>query len=142
MKANIRTNAEQILNENYNAVEQTLSFAEWYIANMQNEVEFWAWLFEDGNLESYEDLTDEHWISYIEFGKKLFGKGTEVKADMVDLTENMATDDLNGFISISEIECAVGANINAGSPHSITNVCAAFGLTKYAYYDNTTYFFI
>lgn len=143
MKTTVRTNAAQVLKENYKAVEQQFSFAEWYIQTLQNEVEFWAWLFEDENLENYEDLTEEHWLTYIEFGKELFGNSKELAIDKVNIEENLASDDANGFFTgLIELDKAVTANINAGAPYSLVEVCSAFGLTKYADDEAARYFFV
>lgn len=68
--ATIRTNAKEILKENYRQVKQFMPFMEWLQLESENDPDFWMWLFDDENLESPTLLTDEHRQLYIDFLKE------------------------------------------------------------------------
>ncbi|MBR8726263.1 hypothetical protein [Bacteroides pyogenes] len=68
--ATIRTNAEEILKENYRQGKHEISFMEWLELESENDPYFWMWLFNDENLESPTLLTDEHRQLYIDFLKE------------------------------------------------------------------------
>lgn len=71
MKA-IRSNAAQILRENYKGVEGNITIAEWCELEAQSDPGFFWWLFDDDDITDFgSNLTDEEKEIAVEFFKTL-----------------------------------------------------------------------
>lgn len=79
----IRNNAEQILKENYNQVEQHNTFAEWVKMESKNDPDFYGFIFNDGDIDDSSNLTDEEMGLVNDFIESLGNS-----KDLSDLTQD------------------------------------------------------
>ena len=75
----------QQLEENFKASESEMSFAEYVKRESENDPSFWGWLFDDGNLEDYSDLSLEQSNSFDEMLESIASKEVELGACEIHL---------------------------------------------------------
>lgn len=56
----------QILRENYDSVEQSMSFREWVDLTSENDPSFFRWLFEVDNLSDFECPSREDFENFLD----------------------------------------------------------------------------
>ena len=68
MKPKIRSNAEQVLRENYLKNEGDETFVEWVIMEKDSDPGFFRWFFDDEDMGDFlQSMTVEHIELYDEF---------------------------------------------------------------------------
>ena len=64
----VRSNAEQVLRENYSRSSKTETFPAWVVLEKDSDPGFFRWFFNDGTLGDFEQgMTVEHYQVWNEF---------------------------------------------------------------------------